>query len=134
MAGPARVPAALNHRPPAHPSIHRWPLPLALPLPLPPPLQVSTVLGVAVPSERASSAWSEGVAIWVAVAVVSLVGECVHESGRAADVVMMLLLLRMHPPCLCLALFADSCVLRAGALFIPCCCDEWSCRWLTALT
>ncbi len=38
--------------------------------------QVSTVLGAAVPSERADGAWSEGVAIWVAVAVVSLVGEC----------------------------------------------------------
>lgn len=35
---------------------------------------VSTVLGAAVPSERADGAWSEGVAIWVAVAVVSLVG------------------------------------------------------------
>ena len=38
-------------------------------------LQVSTVLGVAVPKEREESAWSEGVAIWVAVLVVSLVGE-----------------------------------------------------------
>ncbi|KAL4450031.1 hypothetical protein ABPG77_010700 [Micractinium sp. CCAP 211/92] len=35
---------------------------------------VSTVLGVAVPAEREDSAWSEGVAIWVAVLVVSLVG------------------------------------------------------------
>ncbi|EFN50910.1 hypothetical protein CHLNCDRAFT_59377 [Chlorella variabilis] len=35
---------------------------------------VSTVLGVAVPKEREESAWSEGVAIWVAVLVVSLVG------------------------------------------------------------
>ncbi len=35
---------------------------------------VSTVLGVAVPAEREQNAWVEGVAIWVAVAVVSLVG------------------------------------------------------------
>jgi len=35
---------------------------------------VSTILGVAVPSEREQSAWTEGVAIWVAVLVVSLVG------------------------------------------------------------
>jgi Ca2+-transporting ATPase len=35
---------------------------------------ISTVLGVAVPAEREDSAWSEGVAIWVAVLVVSLVG------------------------------------------------------------
>ena len=35
---------------------------------------VSTVLGVAVPEEREQNAWVEGVAIWVAVAVVSLVG------------------------------------------------------------
>ncbi|PSC72089.1 P-type ATPase [Micractinium conductrix] len=35
---------------------------------------VSTVLGVAVPAEREDSAWTEGVAIWVAVLVVSLVG------------------------------------------------------------
>lgn len=32
------------------------------------------MLGVAVPAEREDSAWSEGVAIWVAVLVVSLVG------------------------------------------------------------
>ena len=32
------------------------------------------MLGAAVPEERAHSAWSEGVAIWVAVLVVSLVG------------------------------------------------------------
>ena len=35
---------------------------------------VSTILGVAVPSERADNAWTEGVAIWIAVLVVSLVG------------------------------------------------------------
>jgi Ca2+-transporting ATPase len=35
---------------------------------------VSTILGVAVPEEREQSAWTEGVAIWVAVFVVSLVG------------------------------------------------------------
>jgi P-type Ca2+ transporter type 2C len=36
--------------------------------------QVSTVLGVAIKEEREDSAWTEGVAIWVAVLVVSLVG------------------------------------------------------------
>ncbi|KDD73154.1 E1-E2 ATPase, partial [Helicosporidium sp. ATCC 50920] len=35
---------------------------------------ISTIIGAAVPSEREESAWTEGVAIWVAVAVVSLVG------------------------------------------------------------
>lgn len=38
-------------------------------------MQVSTVLGVAIEEEREQKAWSEGVAIWVAVIVVSLVGE-----------------------------------------------------------
>ena len=38
-------------------------------------MQVSTVLGVAIEEEREQNAWSEGVAIWVAVIVVSLVGE-----------------------------------------------------------
>jgi hypothetical protein len=37
--------------------------------------QVQTILGAAVPSEREQNAWIEGVAIWVAVAIVSLVGE-----------------------------------------------------------
>ena len=40
--------------------------------------QVSTVLGVAIKEEREQNAWSEGVAIWVAVIVVSLVGEHNH--------------------------------------------------------
>jgi hypothetical protein len=35
---------------------------------------VSTVLGAAIPAEREENAWTEGVAIWVAVLVVSLVG------------------------------------------------------------
>lgn len=35
---------------------------------------VSTVLGAAVPQEREQNSWTEGVAIWVAVLVVSLVG------------------------------------------------------------
>jgi Ca2+-transporting ATPase len=39
------------------------------------PGQISTVIGVAVKSQREESAWSEGVAIWIAVLVVSLVGE-----------------------------------------------------------
>lgn len=38
-------------------------------------VQVSTILGAAIKSERDQSAWSEGVAIWVAVIVVSGVGE-----------------------------------------------------------
>ena len=38
-------------------------------------LQISTVIGAALPSERAQSGWTEGVAIWVAVIIVSLVGE-----------------------------------------------------------
>jgi Ca2+-transporting ATPase len=35
---------------------------------------ISTILGAAIPAEREESAWTEGVAIWVAVLVVSLVG------------------------------------------------------------
>lgn len=46
-------------------------------------LQVSTVLGVVIPSEREQKSWTEGVAIWVAVAVVSGVGESsMHHSGQ----------------------------------------------------
>ena len=41
-------------------------------------MQVSTVLGVAIPEEREQSSWTEGVAIWVAVVVVSLVGRSPH--------------------------------------------------------
>jgi Ca2+-transporting ATPase len=37
-------------------------------------LQISTVLGVAIPAQRAKNEWVEGVAIWVAVIVVTLVG------------------------------------------------------------
>jgi len=36
---------------------------------------VSTVLGVTIKEQREEKAWTEGVAIWVAVLVVSLVGE-----------------------------------------------------------
>lgn len=36
--------------------------------------QVSTVLGFAIRSQREEAAWTEGIAIWVAVGVVSLVG------------------------------------------------------------
>ena len=54
-------------------------------------LQISTVIGAALPSERAQNGWTEGVAIWVAVIIVSLVGEptsftsvtihgCVHSA------------------------------------------------------
>ena len=35
---------------------------------------VSIVLGLAVPSERESGGWVDGVAIWVAVFIVSIVG------------------------------------------------------------
>ena len=38
-------------------------------------LQVSTVIGAVVKSQREQAAWTEGVAIWVAVMVVSLVGD-----------------------------------------------------------
>ena len=38
-------------------------------------MQVSTVIGAAIKSQREEAAWTEGVAIWVAVAVVSLVGD-----------------------------------------------------------
>ena len=38
-------------------------------------LQISTVIGAAVKSQREDSGWSEGVAIWVAVLIVSFVGE-----------------------------------------------------------
>lgn len=37
--------------------------------------QVSTVLGVVIKEQREEKAWTEGVAIWVAVLVVSLVGQ-----------------------------------------------------------
>ena len=37
-------------------------------------MQVSTVLGFAIRSQREEAAWTEGIAIWVAVGVVSLVG------------------------------------------------------------
>lgn len=38
-------------------------------------MQVSTVLGVVIKQQREERAWTEGVAIWVAVLVVSSVGE-----------------------------------------------------------
>lgn len=38
-------------------------------------LQVSTVLGSAIPEEREKNGWVEGVAIWIAVLVVIGVGE-----------------------------------------------------------
>ena len=41
------------------------------------------MLGVVIPSEREQKSWTEGVAIWVAVAVVSGVGESsMHHSGQ----------------------------------------------------
>lgn len=44
-------------------------------------LQISTVLGSAVKDQREESAWSEGVAIWVAVIVVSGVGEYLSSAS-----------------------------------------------------
>lgn len=38
-------------------------------------LQVSTILGAVIAEARRQAEWTEGVAIWIAVAVVSLVGE-----------------------------------------------------------
>ena len=38
-------------------------------------MQVSTILGVVIKQQREERAWTEGVAIWVAVLVVSSVGE-----------------------------------------------------------
>ena len=40
--------------------------------------QVSTTLGAVIPAQRAEQAWTEGVAIWVAVIVVSFVGAPMH--------------------------------------------------------
>ena len=47
-------------------------------------LQVSTVLGFVIKSQREESAWTEGIAIWVAVAVVSGVGAC--SSSYSPDI------------------------------------------------
>lgn len=67
------------------------PLPISDPLtslhselgqPIYPTLQVSTIIGTAVKAERDDQAYTEGIAIWVAVLVVSLVGEC-GAMGRA---------------------------------------------------
>ncbi len=66
----ARSPLALPQPPPLVTSLPPVVF-LLLALSLSP--QISTVLGAAIPEERAQSAWSEGVAIWVAVLVVSLV-------------------------------------------------------------
>ncbi len=37
---------------------------------------ISTIIGVAVPEEREEKAWTEGIAIWVAVLIVTLVCCC----------------------------------------------------------
>jgi hypothetical protein len=39
-------------------------------------LQVSTVLGAALEEQRKEGEYMEGIAIWVAVAIVIMVGEC----------------------------------------------------------
>lgn len=41
-----------------------------------PRAQVSTVLGAALEEQRKEGEWIEGIAIWVAVAIVIMVGEC----------------------------------------------------------
>ncbi len=38
------------------------------------------MLGVALPEERAQQGWTEGVAIWVAVIIVSFVGEHISRA------------------------------------------------------
>lgn len=38
-------------------------------------IQGSTILGVVIPEQRAQKAWTEGVAIWVSMLIVVLVGE-----------------------------------------------------------
>ena len=43
-------------------------------------MQVSTVIGAAVKEQREEAAWTEGIAIWVAVMVVSGVGERFHST------------------------------------------------------
>ena len=45
-------------------------------------VQVSTVLGFVIKSQREEAAWTEGIAIWVAVAVVSGVGAPCHADTR----------------------------------------------------
>lgn len=46
-------------------------------------VQVSTVIGAAVEEEREQNAWTEGIAIWVAVTVVSLVGAHIYAIIKA---------------------------------------------------
>ncbi len=46
--------------------------------------QVSTIIGASVPAQREEQAWTEGIAIWVAVLVVSLVGARPPRAPRAA--------------------------------------------------
>jgi hypothetical protein len=45
--------------------------------------QVSTIIGASVPAQREEQAWTEGIAIWVAVLVVSLVGARPPRAPRA---------------------------------------------------
>lgn len=71
------------------------PLPFTHPLPPPPRTQVSTVLGAAVPEQRAEGGWVEGVAIWVAIAIVVLVGA---GNDYAKDIKFRRAEFRVMPP------------------------------------
>jgi hypothetical protein len=48
-------------------------------------LQVSTVLGAALEEQRKEGEWIEGIAIWVAVAIVIMVGECCYHCEWVAS-------------------------------------------------
>jgi hypothetical protein len=48
-------------------------------------LQLSTVIGAAIPEERAERKWIEGIAIWCAIFLVTLVSECCHTHPGAVQ-------------------------------------------------
>jgi hypothetical protein len=63
------------------------------------PVQVSTVLGAALEEQRKEGEYIEGIAIWVAVAIVIMVGEFPwqsHSQELALRVGAVCLLLPMH--------------------------------------
>jgi hypothetical protein len=85
-------------------------------------VQVSTILGAVIPSQRAERAWTEGVAIWVAVVVVSFVGAACALlcSTRMRGAVPLALLAGVsasacHP---LVELVADA--LKVSAVHLPC--------------